>query len=138
MIAKQLHGALIHLRHQSNHLPINTLQGMRINLRTRKPILANTMGGLSGPAIFPVALRMVYQVCRAVTVPVIGMGGIATAADVLEMMMAGAAAVQVGAANLIDPLACKHIIDDLPRLMDQYGIATLAQVIKEVTPWGRT
>lgn len=117
---------------------INTLQGMRINLRTRKPILANTMGGLSGPAIFPVALRMVYQVCRAVTVPVIGMGGIATAADVLEMMMAGAAAVQVGAANLIDPLACKHIIDDLPRLMDQYGIATLAQLIKEVTPWGRT
>ena len=117
---------------------INTLQGMRINLRTRKPILANTMGGLSGPAIFPVALRMVYQVCRAVTVPVIGMGGIATAADVLEMMMAGATAVQVGAANLIDPLACKRIIDDLPCLMDQYGIATLAQLMKEVTPWGKT
>ncbi len=107
---------------------INTLQGMRIDLRTRRPVLANTFGGVSGPAVFPVALRMVYQVCRAVKIPVIGMGGISSAEDVLEMMMAGAAAVQVGAANLVDPCACKRIIEDLPAAMDKYGIKTLSEL----------
>ena len=107
---------------------INTLLGMRIDLKTRKPILANTTGGLSGPAVFPVALRMVYQVCRAVAIPVVGMGGISCAEDVLEMMMAGATAVEVGAANLVDPLACKKIIEDLPAAMDRYGIKTLAEL----------
>ena len=107
---------------------INTLQGMRIDLKTRKPVLANTMGGLSGPAVFPVALRMVFQVCRAVSVPVIGMGGVSTAEDVLEMMMAGATAVEVGAANLRDPLACRRIIEDLPAAMDRYGIAALSEL----------
>ncbi len=107
---------------------INTLQGMRIDLKTRRPVLANTFGGVSGPAVFPVALRMVYQVCRAVKIPVIGMGGISSAEDVLEMMMAGAAAVQVGAANLVDPCACKRIIDDLPAAMDKYGIKTLSEL----------
>ena len=108
---------------------INTLLGMRISLRTQKPILANTMGGFSGPAIFPVALRMVYQVSQAVHVPVIGMGGIATAEDVLEMMLAGATAVQVGAQNLVDPYACKRIIDDLPAAMERYGIQSLQDII---------
>ena len=103
---------------------INTLLGMRIDLKTRKPILANTTGGLSGPAVFPVALRMVYQVARAVSVPIVGMGGIASAEDVLEMMMAGATAVEVGAANLVDPFACKKIIEELPAAMDKYGIKT--------------
>ena len=107
---------------------INTLLGMRIDLKTRKPLIANTTGGLSGPAIFPVAVRMVYQVCQAVKIPVIGMGGISTAEDVLEMMMAGAAAVEVGAANLVDPTACKKIIDTLPDVMDQYGINTLKEL----------
>lgn len=107
---------------------INTLLGMRIDLKTRKPLLANTTGGLSGPAIFPVALRMVYQVCRAVRIPVIGMGGISSAEDVLEMMMAGAAAVQVGAANLVNPFASKEIIDALPAAMDRYGIETLSEL----------
>jgi dihydroorotate dehydrogenase (NAD+) catalytic subunit len=107
---------------------INTLLGMRIDLKTRKPILANTTGGLSGPAVFPVALRMVYQVARAVAVPVIGMGGVTTAEDVLEMMMAGATAVEVGAANLVDPLACKRIIETLPAAMDKYGIKTLKEL----------
>ena len=107
---------------------INTLLGMRIDLRTRRPILANTMGGLSGPAVFPVALRMVYQVTRAVGIPVIGMGGVATAEDVLEMMMAGASAVQVGAANLTDPFACKRIIEALPEAMGRYGIAALSEL----------
>ena len=107
---------------------INTLLGMRIDLKTRKPILANTTGGLSGPAVFPVALRMVYQVARAVAVPVVGMGGIATAEDVLEMMMAGATAVEVGAANLVDPFACRKIIETLPAAMDQYGIKTLQEL----------
>ena len=107
---------------------INTLQGMRISLKTRKPVLANTMGGVSGPAVFPVALRMVWQVCRAVKIPVIGMGGITTAEDVLEMMMAGAAAVEVGAANLADPCACRKIIEDLPAAMDKYGIGTLEEL----------
>ena len=107
---------------------INTLQGMRIDLRTRRPVIANTMGGVSGPAIFPVALRMVWQVCRAVKIPVVGMGGIASAEDVLEMMMAGAAAVEVGAANLTDPRACEKIIADLPEAMDRYGIKTLSEL----------
>ena len=107
---------------------INTLQGMRISLKTRKPILANVMGGVSGPAVFPVALRMVYQVCRAVKIPVVGMGGITTAEDVLEMMMAGACAVEVGAANLADPYACRKIIEDLPAAMDKYGIKELKEL----------
>ena len=95
---------------------INTLLGMRIDLRTRKPVIANVMGGFSGPAIFPVALRMVYQVARAVSVPVVGMGGVTSAEDVLEMMLAGATAVEVGAANLVDPFACKRIVEELPEL----------------------
>ncbi len=107
---------------------INTLLGMRIDLKTRKPILANTTGGLSGPAVFPVALRMVYQVAKAVSVPVVGMGGVSSAEDVLEMMMAGAAAVEVGAANLVDPFACKKIIEALPAAMDKYGIGTLKEL----------
>ena len=107
---------------------INTLQGMRIDLRTRRPVLANVMGGVSGPAVFPVALRMVWQVCRAVRIPVIGMGGVTTAEDVLEMMMAGAAAVEVGAANLTDPLACARILDTLEAAMDRYGIRELREL----------
>ena len=107
---------------------INTLQGMRIDLRTRKPVIKNIMGGVSGPAILPVALRMVWQVCRAVKIPVIGMGGVSTAEDVLEMMMAGAAAVEIGAANLADPCACRKIIDDLPAAMDRYGITNLKEL----------
>jgi dihydroorotate dehydrogenase (NAD+) catalytic subunit len=108
---------------------INTLLGMRISLCARKPVLANTTGGLSGPAIFPVALRMVWQVAQAVSIPVIGMGGVQSAEDVLEMMLAGATAVQVGAANLVNPLACKEIIGDLPRAMQKYGINTLQEII---------
>ena len=108
---------------------INTLLGMRIDLKTRKPILANTMGGFSGPAVFPVALRMVYQVAHAVSIPVIGMGGVSSAEDVLEMMMAGACAVEVGAANLIDPMACEKIIQALPAAMDRYGIQNLRDII---------
>ena len=111
---------------------INTLLGMRIDLRTRKPVIANKMGGFSGPAIFPVALRMVYQVAHAVQIPVVGMGGVRCAEDVLEMMLAGAAAVEVGTANLIDPFACKKIIDDLPRAMQQYHISSLSEIIKGV------
>ena len=108
---------------------INTLMGMRINLRTRKPIIANKTGGYSGPAILPVALRMVYQVYEAVKIPVVGMGGISTAEDVIEMMMAGATAVEVGAANLIEPYACKNIIDELPVVMEKYGIKDLNEII---------
>ena len=104
---------------------INTLLGLRMNLRTRKPLLANTTGGLSGPAVFPVALRMVYQVANAVKIPVVGMGGVSSAEDVLEMLMAGAAAVEVGAANLVNPCACKEIIEALPAAMDKYKIETL-------------
>ena len=107
---------------------INTLLGMRIDLKTRKPVLANVTGGLSGPAVFPVALRMVWQVAHAVKIPVVGMGGISCAGDVLEMMTAGAAAVEVGAANLVDPLACKKIIEDLPEAMDRYGIRNLRKL----------
>ena len=108
---------------------INTLMGMRIDLRTRRPVIANTTGGLSGPAVFPVALRMVYQVSQAVDVPVIGMGGVSSAEDVIEMLLAGATAVQVGAANLVDPFACKKIIEDLPRAMDRYRIEKLTDII---------
>ena len=107
---------------------INTLLGMRIDLKTRRPVLANTMGGYSGPAVFPVALRMVWQVAHAVQIPVVGMGGVSSAEDVLEMLMAGAVAVEVGAANLIDPWACKRIIENLPQAMDRYGIRNLKEL----------
>ena len=107
---------------------INTLLGMRIDLKTRKPILANTMGGLSGRAVFPVALRMVWQVAGAVDIPVIGMGGISSAEDVIEMMLAGASAVQVGAENLRDPFACKRIIEQLPVVMERLGIKSLSEI----------
>ncbi len=108
---------------------INTMLGMRIDLKTKKPVIANTMGGFSGPAIFPVAVRMVYQVANAVNIPVIGMGGVSTAEDVVEMMLAGACAVEVGAANLIDPYASKKIVEDLPRVMEKYGIDNLKDII---------
>ena len=111
---------------------INTLLGMRIDLRTRKPVIANKMGGFSGPAIFPVALRMVYQVANAVKIPVVGMGGVSSAEDVIEMMLAGATAVEVGAANLVDPFACKKIIEDLPAVMKKYNIEKLSDIIKGV------
>ena len=108
---------------------INTLLGMRINLRTRKPVIANKMGGFSGPAIFPVAVRMVYQVANAVKIPVVGMGGVSSAEDVIEMMLAGATAVEVGAANLVNPYACRDIVRDLPRVMEKYGINNLNEII---------
>ena len=108
---------------------INTLLGMRIDLNRKKPVIANKMGGFSGSAIFPVAVRMVYQVYDAVKIPIIGMGGVSTAEDVIEMMLAGATAVQVGAANLIDPCACKQIIDDLPAVMAKYHITNLNDII---------
>ena len=108
---------------------INTLLGMRIDLRTKKPIIKNTMGGFSGPAIFPVALRMVYQVAHAVNIPVVGMGGVSTAEDVIEMMLAGATAVEVGAQNLVNPMACKEIIENLPAVMDKYHINSLNEII---------
>ncbi len=108
---------------------INTLLGMRIDLKTKKPIIANKMGGFSGSAIFPVAVRMVYQVAHAVKIPVVGMGGVATAEDVVEMMLAGATAVEVGAANLVDPFACRDIINDLPRVMEKYRINSLSEII---------
>ena len=108
---------------------INTLLGMRIDLRTKKPVIANKMGGFSGPAILPVALRMVYQVSSAVSIPVVGMGGVSSAEDVIEMMLAGATAVEVGAANLVDPFVCKTIIEELPRVMDKYGIKNLKDII---------
>ena len=108
---------------------INTLLGMRIDLKTRKPVLANGTGGLSGPAILPVALRMVWQVYEAVSIPIVGMGGVSTAEDVIEMMLAGAAAVEVGAANLVDPAACRRILRDLPAVMERLGIASLTDII---------
>jgi dihydroorotate dehydrogenase (NAD+) catalytic subunit len=108
---------------------INTLLGMRIDLKTKKPVIANKMGGFSGPAIFPVALRMVYQVSHAVSIPVIGMGGVSSAEDVIEMMLAGATAVEVGAANLVNPFACRNIIDDLPAVMKKYKIDNLKDII---------
>lgn len=108
---------------------INTLLGMRIDLMTKKPVIANKMGGFSGPAIKPVALRMVYQVYEAVKIPILGMGGIESAEDVIEMMLAGATAVSVGAANLVDPYACKKIIENLPAVMEKYGIENLEDII---------
>ena len=108
---------------------INTLMGMRIDLKTRRPILANTTGGLSGPAVFPVALRMVWQVSQAVSIPVTGLGGIQSAEDVIEMLLAGAAAVQVGAANLVNPYACRDIVDALPGVMDRLHIHNLRDII---------
>lgn len=108
---------------------INTLMGMRIDLKSRKPAVANTMGGFSGPAVFPVALRMVYQVYEAVQIPVIGIGGVQSAADVIEMMLAGASAVQVGAANLVNPYACRDIVNTLPEVMEKYKIQCLSEII---------
>lgn len=108
---------------------INTLMGMRIDLKTKKPVIANKMGGFSGPAIFPVAVRMVYQVYESVKIPIIGMGGVSSARDVIELMLAGATAVQVGAANLINPYACKEIIEELPKVMEQYKIDNLESII---------
>ena len=102
---------------------------MRIDLKTQKPVIANKMGGFSGNAIFPVAVRMVYQVANAVKIPVIGMGGVSSAEDVVEMMLAGATAVEVGAANLIDPFVCKNIIEELPTVLDKYGIIKLKDII---------
>ena len=107
---------------------INTLLSMRVDLNTKKPVLANTTGGLSGPAVFPVALRMVWQVYEAVSIPVIGLGGIASAENVIEMMLAGATAVQIGAMNLVQPTVCRDIIEQLPSVMDRYGIENLSQI----------
>ena len=108
---------------------INTLLGMRIDTKRRQPVIANKMGGFSGPAIFPVAVRMVYQVANAVNIPVIGMGGVSSANDVIEMMMAGATAVQIGAANLVNPYVCKEIIEELPKKMEELGIEKLEDII---------
>ncbi len=108
---------------------INTLMGMRIDLKTKRPVIANKMGGFSGSAIFPVALRMVYQVAEAVKIPIMGIGGVSSAENVIEMMLAGATAVQVGAANLVDPFICKTIIEDLPRVMEKYHISDLNDII---------
>ena len=108
---------------------INTILGMRIDIRKRRPVLANRYGGYSGPGVFPVALRMVNQVARAVQVPIIGCGGVEKAEDVVEMMMAGATAVEVGAANLVNPMACKEIVEQLPRLMEELGIENLTDII---------
>lgn len=108
---------------------INTLVGMRIDLRTRRPIISVRTGGFSGPAVFPVAVRMVSDVARAVDVPVMGIGGVSSARDVIEMMMAGASAVQVGAANLVDPFACKHIVETLPEVMSELGIKSLREIV---------
>ena len=108
---------------------INTMMGMRIDLKTKKPVIANKMGGFSGSAIFPIAVRMVYQVAEAVNIPVIGMGGVSSAEDVIEMMLAGATAVEIGAANLVNPYICKEIIEDLPRVMEKYNIKDLNDII---------
>ena len=108
---------------------INTMMGMRIDLKTKKPVIANKMGGYSGKGIFPVAVRMVYQVYEAVNIPIIGMGGVCNAEDVIELMLAGASAVQVGAANLIDPYVCRDIVADLPRVMQKYHIENLTDII---------
>ncbi len=112
---------------------INTLLGMRIDLKTKRPVIANVMGGFSGPAVFPVALRMVYQVAHAVDIPVVGMGGVSSPEDVLEMMLAGACAVEIGAANLVDPYICRDIIRDLPAVMDRYHIKDLKHINIEST-----
>lgn len=108
---------------------INTLLGMRIDLKTKKPVIANKMGGFSGPAIKPVGIRMVYQVYDAVKIPIVGMGGVSSAEDVIEYMLAGATAVEVGAANLINPYASRDIVNDLPRAMEKYGINSLSEII---------
>ena len=108
---------------------INTLLGMKIDLKKKKPVIHNKMGGFSGPAIKPVAIRMVYQVYEAVNIPIVGGGGVSSAEDVIEMMLAGASCVQVGAANLVDPMACPKIIEELPRVMEKYGIANLKDII---------
>ena len=117
---------------------INTMLGMRIDLNRRRPVIANTMGGFSGSAIFPVAVRMVYQVANAVKVPVIGMGGVSSAEDVVEMMMAGATAVEVGTANLTNPYICRDIIKELPAVMDKYKINTLGEIIGGISLWEKT
>ena len=114
---------------------INTMLGMRVNLRTRKPVIANTMGGFSGPAIFPIAVRMVYQVAKAVKIPVIGMGGVSGAEDVIEMMLSGATAVEVGAANLVNPFASRDIVRALPEAMEKYGIKNLKDIIGGIQEW---
>ena len=108
---------------------INTVMGMRLDLKTRKPLLANSTGGMSGPAIFPLAVRMVWQVYEAVRIPVVGLGGVMSAEDVIELMLAGATAVEVGAANLVDPFACRRIVEDLPRVMQKYNINDLNDII---------
>ncbi len=108
---------------------INTLMAMRIDLKSRRPVLANKMGGMSGPCIFPLAVRMVYQVYEAVDIPIMGMGGVSCAEDVIEMMLAGASAVQIGAANLKNPFACKEIIESLPKVMEKYNISSLKEII---------
>ena len=117
---------------------INTLMGMRIDLKKRRPVLANVTGGLSGPAVFPVALRMVWQVYEAVQIPILGLGGVSSAEDVIEMMLAGATAVQVGAANLADPYACKTIIEELPRVMEKLKINSLSEIIGGAHGWEKT
>ena len=108
---------------------INTMLGMRIDLNKKKPVIANRMGGFSGPAIFPIAVRMVYQVSQAVNIPVIGIGGVSSAEDVIEMMLAGATAVEIGAANLVDPFICRDIVEALPKVMERYGIESLSEII---------
>ena len=117
---------------------INTVMSMRIDLKTRRPVLANTTGGLSGPAVFPLALRMVWQVYGAVKIPIIGLGGVQSAEDVIEMMLAGATAVQVGAANLVDPFVCRNIIEALPEAMERYGIENLTDIIGGAHGWEKT
>ena len=117
---------------------INTLLGMRIDLNRRRPVIANTMGGFSGSAIFPVAVRMVYQVAKAVKIPVVGMGGVSSAEDVIEMMMAGATAVEVGAANLVNPFVCRDIIAALPETMEKYKINSLREIIGGISLWEKT
>ena len=108
---------------------INTMLGLRIDLNKKKPVIANRMGGFSGPAIFPVAVRMVYQVSQAVNIPVVGIGGVSSAEDVIEMMLAGATAVEIGAANLVDPFICRDIVEALPKVMERYGIESLSEII---------
>ena len=117
---------------------INTVMSMRIDLKTRRPVLANTTGGLSGPAIFPLALRMVWQVYETVKIPILGLGGVSSAEDVIEMMLAGATAVQVGAANLADPFACRNIIEALPKAMERYGIEKLSDITGGAHEWEKT
>ena len=114
---------------------INTLMGMRIDLKSRRPVIRNITGGLSGPAVFPVALRMVWQVAKAVSIPVIGLGGVSSAEDVIEMMLAGATAVEIGAANLVDPFICPKIIKELPEVMDRLGIHTLEEITGGIREW---